>query len=73
MLLNINQVAERICLSVTSVRRMMRLGTFPAARSLLGRKKVWYPADVDSWLAKQIGTPFDGVEEKSGNWLSRWS
>lgn len=72
-LLNIMEVSQRIRLSQTSIRRLLKEGRFPVSRSLLGRRKYWLAGDIDDWLANQIRIPGDLVEEKSGNWLSRWS
>lgn len=72
MLMNMNDVVDRVRLSETSIRRLIRSGSFPVARSLLGRRKVWLAADIDNWLAKQIGTAGDqtqNADHKSGNWL----
>lgn len=74
-LLNTTQLISRLAISETSLKRLIRDRLFPAPRSILGRKKVWYRLDVDDWLAKQIGIPGDQTESadhKSGNWLQSY-
>ena len=74
MLLNMSNLVSRLSISESSIRRKIREGTFPVGRSL-GRKRVWYPSDVDNWLVEQIGTPGDQTESadhKSGNWLQSY-
>lgn len=77
-LLNTTQLISRLAISETSLKRLIRDRLFPAPRSILGRKKVWYRLDVDKWLVEQIGIPgipgdqTESADHKSGNWLQSY-
>lgn len=73
-LLNIMEVSQRIRLSQTSIRRLLKEGRFPVSRSLLGRRKFWLASDIDNWLVEQIGRTEDAknADHKSGNWLQSY-
>lgn len=48
--LDIDQVAVYMCLSNSSIERMVRKGEFPAPRQLSGRRVGYLLREVDEWL-----------------------
>jgi excisionase family DNA binding protein len=55
-LLTIEEVADRLRVSVPTVRWLRQEGRFiPAIR--VGRRLVWYARDVDAWLDSQRESP----------------
>ncbi len=49
-LLSIHQVSERVCLSTTSIYRLISDGKFPR-QVRIGRTVRWRSADLDQWMA----------------------
>ncbi|PHQ80228.1 MAG: AlpA family transcriptional regulator [Coxiella sp. (in: Bacteria)] len=73
MILNIAEVSNRIKLSPSTIKRLEKAGKFPAARKILASRSVWYVADIDVWITKQIGTPGDKNGVKPGGWMPSWT
>ncbi len=48
--LDIDQVAAYLCLSNSSIERMVRKGEFPAPRQLSGRRVGYLLREVDEWI-----------------------
>ncbi len=51
-LLTIEEVAERLRVSVLTIRWLRQQGRFPAAIRV-GRRLVWDPRDLTAWLKSQ--------------------
>lgn len=47
------EVTAKVGLSRCSLWRMVRAGTFPAARLLSPGRKAWLSDDIDEWLASR--------------------
>jgi prophage regulatory protein len=47
--LELEAAAAAICLSPSTVQRMVREGEFPAPRKLSGRRVGWLTSEVEEW------------------------
>ena len=73
MLLNIDDVAARTRLGKSTIRKLAAEGAFPAARQLVGRKKVWVEQEVTDWLIKTLGLTAGSKPMKAEGWLSAFT
>jgi len=60
-------------LSESGIRRLMKRGEFPLSHSVMGRKKVWIPEEVQQWCVKRVGGSGSIKPEKPSGWLQSWS
>ena len=59
-------------LSESSVRRMTAAGTFPVSHKLIGRRRVWNPADVRAWADAILETAPPSEPSKPSGFLSKF-
>lgn len=68
----LREVMDVTKLSESSIRRMVKAGTFPKGYNLIGRKRVWKPAEVKDWMDQILTEAGPKRPEKSGKILSKF-
>jgi prophage regulatory protein len=53
MFISIKDVARKIALSPSSIRRLTLAGKFPKPINLSKHRVVWLEADVEEWMSKK--------------------
>ena len=56
-LIRLKEVKFRTGLSVPTIYRRMKAGTFPKSHSLGGPIVAWSEAEVDEWIASALAAP----------------
>ena len=49
-LISIHEVSEMVSLSISQIRRMVKVGTFPEPIKVGQFRIVWIVEDVDAWI-----------------------
>jgi len=68
----IGEVAEFTKISESSIRRLVRSQKFPASHKLIGRRRVWNPADVRAWADAILETAPPSEPSKPSGFLSKF-